>query len=420
MHAAKWIAFVCMMLLAAGCGGQSIISDESSVESLNQEEHAEIEFWHTYSDEETRILEDQIIPAFETAYPDIRVRPIRQYNNAELKYTLISKASSNRSPDVVRMDIAWVPEFAQSGLLLPLSDYEDFREVTESLQSNTGSAGYFAGAHYSLPVNMNTKVMIFNRMLLTKSGLTKPPATLQEAIELARTERYRIGMSGLEAWKSLPYVYALGGRMTDEDYTKASGYLNGDETVNAVEQLLSLYKERLIDDTLINGGADLWEDIKTGNLLVTDDGPWFYSVFQGEELERAIRSTVAVPFSPAFGPASILGGEDLVVMKGSKYPRHAWEFMKWMIRKDSQIAMSQTGLIPTTLEAKDMKARDESFIPPYTEALEHTFLRPPVKEWSAMDKIYSEYMTSIFQGELSVKEGLTRAAAEIDLLLQRD
>ncbi|MBD2868912.1 extracellular solute-binding protein [Paenibacillus arenilitoris] len=417
MPRGRLIALICMLFLAAGCGGQSIISDESSVARLNQNEKVEIEFWHTYSDEETRILEDQILPAFEKAHPDIRVRPVRQYNNAELKYTLISKASANRSPDVVRMDIAWVSEFAQSGLLLPLSDNDDFDDVTKSLQSNTGSAGYFAGAHYSLPVNMNTKVAIFSRELLEKSGLSKPPAAFQEVIELARKEGYKIGMSGLEAWKSLPYVYALGGRMTDEAYTRATGYLNGEGTVKAVELLLSLYKERLIDGAVINGGADLWEDVKTGKLLVMDDGPWFYSVFQGEELERAVRSTVAVPFFPAFGPASILGGEDLVIPRGSKYPKQAWAFMKWMIGKDAQVAMSRTGLIPTNVEAKEMKARGESFIPPFTEALEHTFLRPPVKEWSAMDKIYTGYMTQIFQGKLSAKDGLTKAAAEIDLLL---
>lgn len=418
MGVKQWMTFTLFVMLllifASGCGQQSIITDKSGVARLNDNKVYEIEFWHTYSDAETQILEDQLIPAFEEAYPDIRVHPVRQANDAELKYTLISKASAGRAPDVVRMDIAWIPEFSQSGLLLPLSDNPDYDEVMSTLQSNTGSAGYYEDRHYSLPVNMNTKVAIYNRLLLKEAGLTEPPPTFAEVIELARKQRLKIGIGGLEAWKSLPYIYALGGKMTSDDYTQATGYLNGENTIKAVEQLVSLYNEQLIDRNVISGGADNWEGVKTGSILVTDEGPWFYSVFQGEELERAVDSTVAAPFSPDYGPASILGGEDLVIMQGAEYPSQAWAFMRWMVREDSQIAMSKTGLIPTNKEAKEIKAQDDSFIPPFTQALDHTFLRPPVKHWGKIDQVYLKYMTRIFQGELSVQEGLTLAAEQID------
>ncbi|MDQ8734355.1 extracellular solute-binding protein [Paenibacillus sp. LHD-38] len=414
----KLLMIIGLLLIATGCGQQSILTKDSKVEKMSNPDDYEIEFWHTYSDEETRILEDTLIPAFEEAYPHIHVVPVRQSNNAELKYTLISKSSANKAPDVVRMDIVWVPEFSQSGLLLPLSDYEDFDKATQRLQSNTGSAGYYAGAYYSLPVNMNTKVAIFSRALLKQAGLSEPPATFQEVIALAREHRFKIGMGGLESWESLPYIYALGGRMTDEAYTRASGYLDGEGTVKAVEQLFMLYKEHLIDRTLINGGADNWEGVKSGKILVMDDGPWFYSVFRGKELERAINTTWAVPFPTTYGPASIMGGEHLVSMKGSKHPLQAWTFMKWMINTESQVAMSQTGLIPTNLEAKEIKVQGESFIHPFADALDHTFLRPPVKNYSRIDAIYVSYMIKIFQEELSVQEGLTAAAAQIDHLLK--
>lgn len=419
MHAKWWIIVAIIVLMASGCGQQSIISEDSSVERLNSGNDYEIEFWHTYSDEETRILEDILIPAFEREHPQLHVVPVRQSNDPELKYTLISKASANRAPDVVRMDIAWVPEFSQSGLLLPLSDYGDFDDVIKLLQSNTGSAGYYEGSYYSLPVNMNTKAAIFNKALLEKAGLFVPPSTFQEVIELARKHRYMIGLGGMESWLSLPYVYALGGRITNDSYTRATGYLNGEATVKAVEELYSLYKDGLIDQSVINGGGDNWEGVKSGHILVTDEGPWFYSVLQGEELERATSSTIAVPFPPTYGPSSILGGEDLVILNGSKNPNQAWEFMKWMVSKEAQVAMSQTGIIPTNLEAKEIKVKGESFIHPFAEALDHTFLRTPVKNWSRIDEVYTEYMSKIFQGELSVKDGLTEAAAKIDQLLEQ-
>lgn len=417
---ARWFVMGLLVVLLTGCGQQAMISRDSPVEKILGSEKHVVEFWHTYSDEETRLLENVLIPAFEKEHPDIHVKAVRQGNNIELKYALISKASANRAPDVVRMDIAWVPEFAQSGLLVPLNEFEDFERVRETLQSHPDDAGYDQGVYYSLPVNTNTKVAIFNRRLLEQAGLKEPPATLRDVIKLAREHQYLIGMGGLEAWRSLPYIYALGGRMTNDSYTQATGYLNGESTVNAVEELVRLYDEHLIERSVVKGGGDNWEGVKTGNILMTDDGPWFYSVFEvnESELDRALQSTIAVPFAHNEGAASILGGEDLVILKGAQQPKEAWEFMKWMTSSLPQTLMLKTGLIPTNLEAREAKVKEDSYYYPFTEALNHTFLRPPVKRWSAIDEVYTSYMTQIFQKELTVKDGLTQAAQRIDVLLK--
>ncbi|GIO65661.1 extracellular solute-binding protein [Paenibacillus cookii] len=415
----RFLCFFVIIVMLTACNRNSIITDPEAVEKLNNPQTRTIEFWHTYSDEETHLLEQELIPAFEKQNPGIRVHPVRHANNIELKYTLIAKASANRSPDVVRMDVAWVPEFSQSGLLTPLNGFHDFESVVSLLQSSAGLVGYYEGFNYSLPVNINTKVAIYNRSLLTQAGLSSPPERFEEVIKLARKERYMIGLGGLDTWKTLPCIYALGGKMTDDQYKQATGYLNSKATVHAVEELVSLYQEQLIDRTVVNGGGDNWEGVKSGNILVTDEGPWFYSVFQGDELSRALNSTIAVPFPHEFGPSSIVGGEDLVIPKGAKQPEEAWEFMKFMTSKPSQEIMAQTGLIPTNREAKVKNAALGSIIRPYEEALNNSFLRPPVKAWSQIDEIYTSYMTRIFQGELSAEEGLTKAASEIDIVLER-
>jgi multiple sugar transport system substrate-binding protein len=64
-----------------------------------------------------------------------------------------------------------------------------------------------------------------------------------------------------------------------------------------------------------------------------------------------------------------------------------------------------------------MKITKNSYLYPYKEAAENAFLWPQVKNWSKIDVVYTEYMYKIFEGELSVKDGLDRAAAEIDKLL---
>ncbi|MNF16953.1 hypothetical protein D3C80_2202190 [compost metagenome] len=64
-----------------------------------------------------------------------------------------------------------------------------------------------------------------------------------------------------------------------------------------------------------------------------------------------------------------------------------------------------------------MPVSRDSYLYPYVDAMDHSFLRPPVKNWSKIEKVYIEYLHKIFLGECSVRDGLNRAAAEIDKLL---
>lgn len=426
--ARRLISLLLIMVVTAGCGSRSVISNPKMVETLDEREHPEIAFWHTYSDEETRLLEEELIPAFEREHPDIRIKPLRLAISNELKNALIARASSNRGPDVVRMDVSWVPEFSQNGLLESLNRFPGFEEIRGTLHKGAMSVGFFQNQHYSLPLNINTKVAIFNRKLLEKAGYKEAPRTMEEVVKIARQHRFTIGIGGWDGWRTLPYLYSLGGVLTDEHFKKASGYLNGEGTIRAVEQLADLYKQKLTDLSMVTGGGDNWAGVQSGNVLVTAEGPWFYSILSEAELNRVLTRTLPVPLPYGNGPASIMSGENLVMMKGSKQAAEAWAFMRWMTGKQAQLIMSRTGLIPTNLEAaKTLNSNrnsftiphvnPNSFIYPYIEALDHAFLRPPVKNWSKIDGVYTFYLRKIFVGELSVKAGLDRAATEIDILL---
>ncbi|MNC65072.1 hypothetical protein D3C75_1153230 [compost metagenome] len=105
-------------------------------------------------------------------------------------------------------------------------------------------------------------------------------------------------------------------------------------------------------------------------------------------------------------------------MKGSQHPSEAWAFIQWMTGKEAQLIMSRAGLIPANREAfKAMKVSGSSYLYPYVEAMDDGFIRPPVKNWGKIDEVYSYYLHKIFLNQLSVKEGLDLAAAEIDGLL---
>ncbi|WP_179037119.1 extracellular solute-binding protein [Paenibacillus sp. URB8-2] len=407
------------IVLTAGCAGASVISEPDQVQTLHGNDKTVITFWHTYNDKETRLLMKELIPAFERNNPDIRVKCINLANSNELKYSLIARASSNRGPDVVRMDIAWVPEFAQKGLLEPLDGFPGFEQLQFAFYDKGLSIGFYQDEYYSLPLNLYTKTAIFNRKLLRQAGYSEPPGTMDEIVELARKHRFTIGLGGLNSWDTLPYIYSLGGSFVDPGFTRATGYLNSPGTVRAVEKLTGLYKEKLIHLSAMTLNSDNWEKVRNGNMLVTDDAPWFYSLMKRSEIDIALEQTLPVPFPHSNVPTSIIGGENLVIMKGSRNPAEAWAFIQWMTGKEAQLIMYRSGLIPANREAlKVMKISRDSYLYPYVEAVDDGFLRPTVKNWSKIELVYTQYLHKIFLGELPVQQGLDLAAAEIDGLLE--
>jgi multiple sugar transport system substrate-binding protein len=402
----------------AACGNSSIIRGSGGIPIADPPPaKEEIVVWHTYSDEETRVFENELIPLFEKRHPDIAVHPVRQSQNDQLKSTIISRATSGKIPDVVRMDIAWVPELARLGVLYPVSDFSDFGRVKASFRTDTLQTNQYRERFYGLPLDINTKIAIYNRKLLNEAGLSGPPGTLEQLFDAAAKHRMVIGMEGMSPWHMLPYFFGLGGKLTDSGFTRASGYLNSPESIKAMSRLLELYDEKVINPDLLTGKQDRWNGIVKGNILMIDDGPWFYSILtnvKGSKVDVA-QATVAAPF-PGIG-TSIVGGENLVILKDTKHLQASWTFLKWMTSQEAEQRMLRTGLLPTNVNVEIPAGPENDWIAASKKGLEHPLLRPPIPAWKEVESIWLNYATLIFSHKISVESGLNEASAAMDRVL---
>lgn len=418
----RWLLIISLIgiVFTAACNNQSILDKHDDIQVPLQEKQ-EIVVWHTYSEEETRIFENEIIPLFEKEYPMIDVKPVRQSYTKQLKSALVARASAKEPPDVVRMDIVWLPYFNKLGLLYPISDFAGFDQIKSALLNGPLQSNYFNGKYYGLPLDTNTKIAIYNKELLQRAGYTKPPNTMDQVLDIVVNHNAAISMAGLNAWESLPYFYAFGGKLLDRTYTKATGYLNNQESIHAVEKLLKLYKNSTSTKGRLTINTDRWNGIINGDSLMIDEGPWFYSIQSPEKVKKIVNTTVAAPFPITNGQGSVLGGENLVIMKGSQHPSAAWQFVKWMVSKEPQELMLKAGLIPTSKDIDFKKfIRDYPYYQAYIDGINNAFLRPPVAKWDEIEQVYTNYFRLMFSGHIGVAEGLTAAAKEIDQLLAED
>ncbi|MGM0844937.1 MAG: extracellular solute-binding protein [Bacillota bacterium] len=409
---------VLLMLAMQGCMNQNIIEENELVQVDEGNVKEQIEIWHTYSDEETRIFEKEVIPLFEEEFPEIDVKPVRQPHNEQLMSALISRASVNRTPDIIRMDITWLPKFADLKLLYPVSEFDDFDQVSERFHRPPLESNRYGENYYGLPLNTNTKAAIFNKDTVEELGLEQLPHTMDELLTIVEEHQLQIGVNDVSPWNSLPYFYGLGGKLLSPQNNQASGYLDSEESIEAVKRLVQLYNNGNFPAEILKGYPQTWEKIRTGEYFMIDEGPWFYSVHSLLDIEVLKRQTVSAPFPSNEVYTSVLGGENAVITKGSEHREASWTFIKWLTTVTPQKLLLTAGVLPTNKEVEMSSIVEQyPYYESYIESINRTFLRPPVPQWNEINSIYTEYFRLMFSGELSVEEGLKKAAEEIDELL---
>jgi len=408
------------LLVTAGCSGKQATTDSSS-QAAKQPDPVTITFWHTYNTDgvETKTLNEVVIPAFQKKYPWITVKAVVQPYDG-LHDSLVTAAAGGTTPDVMRMDIIWTPEFAKLGALEPLDSYPGFADLKNSVFSGPLATNAYKGKYYGLPLDTNTQVFVYNPDYLKAAGLSAPPKTLDEFKKYAATfkgkkDQIAFAPSGTGPWSMLPLFWSLGGKVTNDDYSKASGFLNSDDSVAALQTLVDMQKDGTFAGTTLGGQPGTWDGFKAGKYGAILDGPWFFSIMQND-LKGKMQGAL-VPAGKG-GSISVVGGENIVMFKSAKNKDAAWKFIQFMLSDEAQVAMAKVGQMPVTKSASaDPVMKETGYYDAYVEQLKTAQPRTPVPAWSKIEKILSDSFEAAFRGTTTPKAALDKAAQDIDALL---
>lgn len=424
MRLALLVIFGLIGLTLVSCMKTSLLPNDANPghEEGKLDNRVVLEFWHTYSDIETEVFEKKIIPLFESLHPDIKIHAVRKDYTVQLKNDILAAAADNKPPDLMRMDIIWVPEFAKNGTITDISDMDGFSEIREQFIGALIQTNLYHNKYYGLPVNANTKVAIYNKNLLKEAGLDAPPQTFDALIQAVKLlQQKNADISGIaiccsSAWGTLPYFWTFGGRLTDDNFTRASGFLDHPDSIAALAKIQNLYQDGVIGPSLTGGEPGSWDAVLQGKALMIEEAHWFYTVNSIGPNKELLKDTVIGMFpDDVHEGTSIIGGENLVLFKNSKFMSEAWTFMKWMVTEKPQEMMAETGLIPTIKEMQNV-IRDPLFIS-FLQQLDRAKPRPPVSVWTEIDNIFAQMIERILLKELPLEESVRSATKEIDQLL---
>lgn len=388
--------------------------------TVQAQDKTTVRYWHTMSDPETAKLEE-LIATFEAAHPEIDIEATR-YAYDDFRQALLTGLAGGDPPDVARLDIVWVPEFADLGALEAMDEVlPDFEERAAGFFPGPLATNYWDGHYWGLPLNTNTQVLLYNKAQFEEAGL-EPPTTVTDFAEAACTlssgeERYGYALGGTYFWAPAPLFYAQGGSITDEEVTTADGYLNSDASVAAFQTLVDMYKAGCISPNLLGGGIGTASGHADGLYSMIIDGPWMVDIYANDYPDFEV-NFAPIPAGPDGTTSSVVGGENVVLFADAAEKDAALAWIDFLLSEEYQLGMAEVGVIPTLSSLAGNEALPEYF-GVFMEQLETAQARTPSPHWSEIDNIINNAFQYMLRDEKSVQQALDDAVAEINALLSR-
>jgi multiple sugar transport system substrate-binding protein len=403
-----------LALGAAACGG-------SSPSSSSTKKTVTLTFWSTYNttDQENSTFVNTVIPQFEKENPGIKVVSVI-YPYAELLSKYLAASAAGDPPDVLRSDIAWVPQLASQGVALEVSNLPWFKAIAKDALPGPLHTTVYQGASYALPLDTNTQSLFWNKTDFAAAGITGPPTTLTQLFADAAKltdkakHQYGLGVDGTDIWNVAPYIWSAGGSLTNSSYSTAAGYLNSPSTVAAVQQLVSLEKAGDIGTDFLGGtGAVSGEEgFPKGEYAMYIDGPWAVPTYSA--LKPVPSYGISMFPSGASGSLSTVGGEDLVISKDGHNIADAEKFAEFMDSPFAQLAMAKVGDMSALATTASAEVAATPYYSVFAQQLKTAMDRPVTQNYTKLDADFTAALQEILAGKESVSAGLTAAASQYD------
>lgn len=382
-------------------------------------EDVTITIWHGYNPVETEVFENQVIPDFVEA-TGISVDALAVPFD-EFRRKLLTAIAGGTAPDLIRADLAWVPEFAAMGALVPLSqEMPDFDDYAAAVFEGPLSTNLHQGEYYGLPLDTNTRVAVYNPDTLAAAGLDGIGSTFEELTAsceaLAANGTYCFADGGTYGWAVGPWIWSHGGAMISEDATTASGAYDSPATVAAYQFMADAVANDWWHPGILGGGVDTMGGLASGEIAMVLEGPWFPPLFEGQFAD--------VPYEFALMPAgdggsvSVVGGEDIVMFQQSQNKEAAAEFIRHMLSPEVQLQLAEVGQMPVlTALSDDPAISGHPFFGIFFDQIATARARPVHPAWPEMEQIVTNTGNAILSGDADAASALADAVAQIDPLL---
>jgi multiple sugar transport system substrate-binding protein len=289
---------------------------------------------------------DRLVEMWNEANPDRKI-VLTYIPHAEMVAKLAQAIASGEVPDLMGMDLIYAPQFEKAGQLVDITDkIKDWPELATASPGHMTVATY-EGRLYGVPLYADVSALFYNTDLFKQAGLdpSKPPTSLAELRAYA-DKITAIGgdikgyflpgsCAGCNIFTVGPLLWASGIKI--EAIGPGDEPLVGDKLPEVLEWLRSMAKSGNIhDDARAENGETFAKRFGAGNLGMMGTGN--FNIVLARDQNPDIQFGISLlPGLESGKYASFIGGDLVVIPKGSTRVDDAVDFMQFLLSDEVQV-----------------------------------------------------------------------------------
>ena len=273
------------------------------------------------------------------------------------------------APDVVAIDLVFVPTFSKAGQLSDISAEAKALPFADKLSPSHVRLAMYDKKQYAVPFSAESSLLLYNKALFKKAGLDpeKPPVTMGE-IEAAAKKITALGggvkgfyfsgaCGGCNIFTMTPYVWASGGDVLSEDGTKEA--LDNQGLRDTLAMYRRMWEQKLMPTgAKTDNGNNFISTFFTGKIGMVGTGNFAIGLLKREHPEIDFGVTPLPGIKG--GSSSFAGGDSIAIPATSKHKKEAWEFITWSLSEEVQVEQfAKGGSIPVRSDLADNKYSKE-------------------------------------------------------------
>ncbi|KPP88319.1 MAG: multiple sugar transport system substrate-binding protein [Rhodobacteraceae bacterium HLUCCA08] len=365
---------------------------------------------------------------------------------------MANAAKPNSAYDLVAVDLPWIGQLAEAGVIAPIDDIlarERFNPSDFHGTAYTGSA--WAGAQYGLPIQPTSELLFCRSDLFAAAGLPFPKTAKDVLIAAKVLHRSALNLSGIvmNYRRGTPVahtfvqtlasfgqpVIALTPVGDDFDLERIAGEnfrpcLTSDAAFATADYLLELQRYAHPDSMICDWDRRI--GIFSGGQAAMCYG-WSVraAAFELDDSSPAHQNVAFLPHphGPGARTVSPIGGFSLAMPRGLSAPRQkaAWKVMEYLTRPEMLKWYVQHGNLtsPRFSTSADPEVQAKSSLIGQVDAMERRgelqiWPRPPIPEFSDILGVLGDEIHRMLQREIGVAEALSRAQDRVDALMRHN
>jgi arabinogalactan oligomer/maltooligosaccharide transport system substrate-binding protein len=408
------IGLAALALAVAGCGGGGA-EEKPDAKSLK----ATLTWWDTSDPKNEGPAFKELIKKFNQKYPNIKINyQSVPFGEAQNKFKTAAEAKQG-APDILRAEVAWVPEFASLGYLYALDGTDLLKDESDFLPTPMSSNKY-NGKTYGVPQVTDTLGLLYNKQLLEKAGVSEPPKTWADLKTAAKAVKSKTGADGVfinaGGYFLLPFIYGEGGDLVDVDAKKI--VVNSDANVTGLKTAQDLVKSGAAVKPPANDSyGTMMTLFKEQKVAMIINGPWEVNNVRNAPKFGGIDNLGIAPVPAGSQKAGApVGGHNYVIWSGMPEQKAdaAIAFIDFMSSAESQAILSEKlGLLPTRKSAYELGAvKNNPVISAFQPVLEKAVARPWIPEGGKFFGPLDQMATEVLVQGKSPKSALDTCASK--------